>query len=66
MKIRRCLHCGNLVLKRKGIGDFCSPKCKNENKKKETHEDEALWENTLINLDLLEKKKSKEFRIMRR
>ena len=68
MLIKRCLNCGGLVLKRKRIGDFCSPKCKNENIEKQMRQDDTLdlWEDTLIKLDLLEKKKSKEFRILRR
>lgn len=68
MNIVRCLNCGNLILKRKRIGAFCCQKCKIENIEKQTHDNETidLWENVLVKLDLSEREKSKDFRIMRR
>ncbi|KKN59611.1 hypothetical protein LCGC14_0540080 [marine sediment metagenome] len=30
MLIRRCLKCGSLILKKKGIDSYCLPKCKKE------------------------------------
>ncbi len=34
MRIERCLTCGDLILKRRGIDRFCQPKCQKEFKSK--------------------------------
>ena len=59
MKIKRCLQCGNLVLKKSENSQFCSVKCEKKYAKKSIQTNE-YWFNKTIDIDVKEKTKKKE------
>ena len=65
MKINRCLNCGYIVLKRSGFDNFCSLKCKLEYDNKLSQEDKE-FQDKLINLDIIEKRKTRNEVLKRR